>query len=123
MVLVLIIGDLHIPMRCHDLPAKFKKLLVRLISLSRSTFELITSSHFVPQVPGKIGQILCTGNICDKETFDYLRTIAPDVMGVRGEFDEVSLIRKLHSMDIDTAILNDHVRSITRTPISRYRSP
>jgi hypothetical protein len=27
MVLVLIIGDLHIPMRCHDLPAKFKKLL------------------------------------------------------------------------------------------------
>ncbi|KAJ9115026.1 Vacuolar protein sorting-associated protein 29 [Naganishia vaughanmartiniae] len=66
MVLVLIIGDLHIPMRCHDLPAKFKKLLV----------------------PGKIGQILCTGNICDKETFDYLRTIAPDVMGVRGEFDE-----------------------------------
>lgn len=80
-------------------------------------------SHFVPQVPGKIGQILCTGNICDKETFDYLRTIAPDVMGVRGEFDEVSLIRKLHSMDIDTAILNDHVRSITRTPISRYRSP
>jgi hypothetical protein len=32
MVLVLIIGDLHIPMRCHDLPAKFKKLLVRIVS-------------------------------------------------------------------------------------------
>ena len=42
------------------------------------------------QVPGKIGQILCTGNVCDRETFDYLRTIAPDVHLVRGEFDEVS---------------------------------
>jgi predicted phosphodiesterase len=50
-------------------------------------------SPYIPtylQVPGKIGQILCTGNVCDKETFDYLRTIAPDVMGVKGEFDEVS---------------------------------
>jgi hypothetical protein len=28
MVLVLVIGDLHIPYRIHDLPAKFKKLLV-----------------------------------------------------------------------------------------------
>lgn len=29
MVLVLVIGDLHIPTLTHDLPAKFKKLLVR----------------------------------------------------------------------------------------------
>lgn len=29
MVLVLVIGDLHIPNLTHDLPAKFKKLLVR----------------------------------------------------------------------------------------------
>jgi vacuolar protein sorting-associated protein 29 len=28
MVLVLVIGDLHIPNLMHDLPAKFKKLLV-----------------------------------------------------------------------------------------------
>ena len=28
MVLVLVIGDLHIPNLTHDLPAKFKKLLV-----------------------------------------------------------------------------------------------
>ncbi|KAI0699145.1 Metallo-dependent phosphatase [Cerioporus squamosus] len=52
MVLVLVIGDLHIPHRVHDLPAKFKKLLV----------------------PGKIQQILCTGNVCDRETYEYLRT-------------------------------------------------
>ncbi|WVR07074.1 hypothetical protein IAU60_004113 [Kwoniella sp. DSM 27419] len=66
MVLVLVIGDLHIPTLTHDLPAKFKKLLV----------------------PGKIGQIICTGNVCDKETYDYLRTIAPEVYVVRGELDE-----------------------------------
>lgn len=67
MVLVLVIGDLHIPHRTHDLPAKFKKLLV----------------------PGKIQQIICTGNVCDKETLEYLRTVAPDVNVVRGDYDEV----------------------------------
>ncbi|SAL95925.1 hypothetical protein [Absidia glauca] len=66
MVLVLVIGDLHIPHRAHDLPLKFKKLLV----------------------PGKIQQIICTGNICDKETLDYLKTIAGDITVVKGDFDE-----------------------------------
>jgi len=65
-VLVLLIGDLHIPYRTHDLPAKFKKLLL----------------------PGKIQQIICTGNVCDKETHDYLRTVAHDVHIVRGDYDE-----------------------------------
>lgn len=69
MVLVLVIGDLHIPHRIHDLPAKFKKLLV----------------------PGKIQQILCTGNVCDRETYEYLRTVAADVHVVRGDYDEVCL--------------------------------
>ncbi|CAG8584689.1 8702_t:CDS:2 [Acaulospora morrowiae] len=64
--LVLVLGDLHIPYRVHDLPFKFKKLLV----------------------PGKIQQIICTGNVCDKETFDYLRTVAADVHVVRGDYDE-----------------------------------
>jgi vacuolar protein sorting-associated protein 29 len=44
MVLVLCIGDLHIPHRTTDIPAKFKELLK----------------------PGKIHQILCTGNLCTK---------------------------------------------------------
>ncbi|KAL2912091.1 Vacuolar protein sorting-associated protein 29 [Polyrhizophydium stewartii] len=65
-MLVLAIGDLHIPHRAIDLPAKFKKLLV----------------------PGKIQQILSTGNLTGKETYDYLRTIAPDVVSVRGDMDE-----------------------------------
>ncbi|XP_072207040.1 vacuolar protein sorting-associated protein 29 isoform X1 [Excalfactoria chinensis] len=64
--LVLVLGDLHIPHRCNSLPAKFKKLLV----------------------PGKIQHILCTGNLCTKDTYDYLKTLAGDVHVVRGDFDE-----------------------------------
>lgn len=66
--LVLVLGDLHIPHRCSSLPAKFKKLLV----------------------PGRIQHILCTGNLCTKESYDYLKTLANDVHIVRGDFDEVS---------------------------------
>jgi predicted phosphodiesterase len=64
---VLVLGDLHIPHRCNSLPNRFKKLLV----------------------PGKIQHILCTGNLCTKESFDYLKTLASDVHVVRGDFDEV----------------------------------
>lgn len=72
--LVLVLGDLHIPHRCNSLPAKFKKLLV----------------------PGKIQHILCTGNLCTKESFDYLKTLASDVHVVRGDFDEV-----YHNLNLD----------------------
>ncbi|GFV26634.1 vacuolar protein sorting-associated protein 29 [Trichonephila clavipes] len=65
-MLVLVLGDLHIPHRCHSLPAKFKKLLI----------------------PGRIQHILCTGNLCTKESYDYLKTLASDVHVVRGDFDE-----------------------------------
>lgn len=44
MVLVLCIGDLHIPHRASDLPPKFKDLLQ----------------------PGKIHQVLCPGNLCSR---------------------------------------------------------
>lgn len=47
MVLVLALGDLHIPHRAPDLPAKFKSMLV----------------------PGKIQHIICTGNLCIKVCF------------------------------------------------------
>ena len=65
-MLVLVLGDLHIPHRASALPAKFKKLLV----------------------PGRIQHILCTGNLCTKESLDYLKSLASDVHVVRGEFDE-----------------------------------
>jgi len=66
MVLVLVIGDIHIPHRASSIPQKFKKLLV----------------------PGKIQHILCTGNLCSKDVQDYLRTLASDIHFVRGDFDE-----------------------------------
>ncbi|XP_040459780.1 vacuolar protein sorting-associated protein 29-like isoform X2 [Falco naumanni] len=65
-MLVLVLGDLHIPYRCSSLPVKFKNLLV----------------------PGKIQHILCTGNLCTKESYDYLRTLAGDVHVVRGDSEE-----------------------------------
>ncbi|XP_059086304.1 vacuolar protein sorting-associated protein 29-like [Tigriopus californicus] len=67
-MLVLVLGDLHIPHRSSALPSKFKKLLV----------------------PGRIQHILCTGNLCTKDSFDYLKTLASDVHVVRGDFDENS---------------------------------
>ena len=69
--LVLVIGDLHIPHRCDALPAKFKKLLV----------------------PGKIRHILCTGNLCARDTYEYLKSLANDVHVVRGDFDDVRVGR------------------------------
>jgi vacuolar protein sorting-associated protein 29 len=64
--LVLVLGDFHIPFRASTLPSKFKKLLV----------------------PGRIHHILCSGNLCTKDSFDYLKTLANDVHIVRGDFDE-----------------------------------
>jgi len=63
--LILVIGDLFIPDRAPDIPQKFKKLLT----------------------PGKIGQVLCLGNLTDKETYDFLRATAPDLQIVKGDFD------------------------------------
>ncbi len=37
--------------------------------------------------PGKIGQILFLGNLTDKETYDFLRSTAPDLQIVKGDFD------------------------------------
>ncbi|KAI8831646.1 Metallo-dependent phosphatase-like protein [Chytriomyces cf. hyalinus JEL632] len=70
MVLVLVIGDLHVPHRAVDLPAKFKKLLA----------------------PGKINKILCTGNVNSKEAMDYLRGVSADMTAVQGDFDDPSVL-------------------------------
>ncbi|KFQ29651.1 Vacuolar protein sorting-associated protein 29, partial [Merops nubicus] len=66
--LVLVLGDLHIPHRCSGLPVELKKLLA----------------------PGRIQHILCTGNLCTKETNDYLRTLAGDIHVVRGDSESLN---------------------------------
>ncbi|XP_065594788.1 vacuolar protein sorting-associated protein 29-like [Cyrtonyx montezumae] len=66
--LVLVLGDLHIPQRCSGVPAPFRSLLV----------------------PGRIQHILCTGNLCTKESYDYLRTLAGDIHVVKGDSESLN---------------------------------
>ncbi|KRY52425.1 Vacuolar protein sorting-associated protein 29 [Trichinella britovi] len=66
--LVLVLGDAHIPHRCAALPKQFRRMLL----------------------PNKIQHILCTGNLCTKEQFDFLKSLASDVHVVKGDFDEDS---------------------------------
>eukprot|EP01023_Acetabularia_acetabulum_P042415 TRINITY_DN418_c0_g1_i2.p2 TRINITY_DN418_c0_g1~~TRINITY_DN418_c0_g1_i2.p2 ORF type:complete len:259 (-),score=55.62 TRINITY_DN418_c0_g1_i2:294-1070(-) len=66
MVLILCMGDSNIPHRASDLPPKFKELLK----------------------PGKIHQVLCPGNLCSREFYDYLRTVCSSIEWARGDFDE-----------------------------------
>ncbi|GAB0488945.1 hypothetical protein MMPV_000158 [Pyropia vietnamensis] len=73
MVLVLVIGDFHVPHRVPSLPARFRSLLVA----------------------GRIHIVLCTGNLCTDEMGAYLRSLCPRVYIVRGDMDELDLPDRL----------------------------
>ncbi|RDW76271.1 vacuolar protein sorting-associated protein 29 [Aspergillus mulundensis] len=89
--LVLVIGDLFIPDRApvrstgkgiHN-PAASHHLRLPLHGV-----PLLTLSQFRKLLtPGKIGQILCLGNLTDRNTFEFLRQVAPDLQLVKGDFD------------------------------------
>jgi vacuolar protein sorting-associated protein 29 len=66
MVLILVVGDLHIPHRAASIPAQFREM-----------FQ-----------PGRINTVFITGNCNDKATYDYFRTVANDVQCTRGEYDD-----------------------------------
>lgn len=66
--------------------ASFRSLVSPVASDPLSPLHTLTSGC---SPLGKIQQIICTGNVCDKETHEYLRSIAPDVHVVRGDTDEV----------------------------------
>ena len=70
--LVLLVGDHHIPMRAHSIPAPFRRMLV----------------------PGKMQHVLCTGNLGCPEEYDRLRKLvggsASNVHCVAGEYDFAS---------------------------------
>lgn len=66
MVLVLVVGDVHIPQCAANLPDAF-------------------SSMFAP---GRIDVVLITGNVACIETYNFFRTLAPEVRCTRGEYDE-----------------------------------
>jgi predicted phosphodiesterase len=76
----LALGDLHIPHRAADLPAKFKSMLV----------------------PGKIQHILSPGNLCIKEVHDYLKSLCGDVHITRGEYDDDSRYPETKQLTIGT---------------------
>ncbi|KAG7806497.1 hypothetical protein KL921_004894 [Ogataea angusta] len=67
-MLILAIGDLHIPERAVDIPHKFKKLL---------------------QPTGKIQQVLCLGNVTNSQsTLDFLKSLSLDFQMVKGDLDQ-----------------------------------
>ncbi|KEG12991.1 vacuolar sorting protein [Trypanosoma grayi] len=68
MVLVLVVGDLHVPQRAAAVPEAFTHMFT----------------------PGRINMVLITGNVGCREMYDYFRTIAPDVYCAKGEFDSWS---------------------------------
>ena len=65
-LVMIVIGDQHIPHMTSALPAKFKKLLVS----------------------GRIQHILSMDNLSTKETVDFFKTLASGVHVVRGDFEE-----------------------------------
>ncbi|KAK1315060.1 Vacuolar protein sorting-associated protein 29 [Acorus calamus] len=72
MVLVLALGDLHIPHRATELPAKFKSMLVPGKS----------STSYAPEIS------VSSGPFKFKEVHDYLKSLCPDMHITRGEYDE-----------------------------------
>ncbi|KAJ2020541.1 Vacuolar protein sorting-associated protein 29 [Coemansia sp. RSA 2337] len=89
MTLILVVGDMHIPQRAADIPGKFRKLLV----------------------PGKIDQILCTGNLTDRATYEYLRNITPQVHVARGEYDDRTfpISVRLEEQELTVGLVNGHL--------------
>ncbi|KAJ2024899.1 Vacuolar protein sorting-associated protein 29 [Coemansia sp. IMI 209128] len=89
MTLILVVGDMHIPQSAADIPAKFRRLLV----------------------PGKINQILCTGNLTDRATHDYLRNITPAVHVARGAFDDRAfpVSHRIEEQGLRLGLVNGHL--------------
>ena len=68
------------PLRCFSRPFARRPSLPPADAPAPSQFKKLLS-------PGKIGQTLCLGNLTDKHTYEYLRSIAPDLKIVKGRFD------------------------------------
>ena len=66
--LVLLLGDLHIPHRSTGIPDKFRRMLV----------------------PNKMQHLICTGNVGCKDTYEQLRSLAPNIHIVSGDFEAVN---------------------------------
>jgi vacuolar protein sorting-associated protein 29 len=65
-MLILVIGDLHIPHRKLSLPEQFIQLLKS----------------------GKVHKIFITGNLCTPDQYSWLKSLCPDVVCVVGDADD-----------------------------------
>ena len=64
--LVLVVGDMFIPQRSPDISEQFKSILT----------------------PNKVQHVLCLGNIGNKDSLDWLKSLSSDFHYVKGDFDE-----------------------------------
>lgn len=67
--LALVVGDFHVPLRCSEVPAKYR--------------EMIT--------PGKVSAVFCTGNIGSREIYDWCKSLASVFHVVKGDYEDEAL--------------------------------
>ena len=70
--LVLVVGDMFIPQRSPDITEQFKTILT----------------------PNKVQHVLCLGNIGNRESYDWLKSLSNDFQSVKGDFDEGDIPEK-----------------------------
>ena len=67
--LALVLGDFHIPLRCSEVPAKYR--------------EMIT--------PNTVNAVFCTGNVGAREVYDWCKSLAPVFHVVKGDYEDEAL--------------------------------
>ena len=70
--LVLVVGDMFIPQRSPDINEQFKTILT----------------------PNKVQHVLCLGNVGNRETLDWLKSLSNDFHNVKGDLDEGDIPEK-----------------------------
>ena len=67
--LALVVGDFHIPLRCSEVPPKYREMIA----------------------PNKVSAVFCTGNIGSRETYDWCKSLANNFQVVRGDYEDEAL--------------------------------
>jgi vacuolar protein sorting-associated protein 29 len=70
--LVLVVGDMFVPLRSQDIDPQFKKILI----------------------PNKLQHVLSLGNIGSRESYDWLKGLSNDFHSVKGDYDEGDMPEK-----------------------------
>ena len=86
--LVLVVGDMFIPQRSPDITEQFKTILT----------------------PNKVQHVLCLGNIGNRESYDWLKSLSNDFHSVKGDFDEGDIPEKkcVHIGDFNIGLIHGH---------------